>query len=90
MTDRRRPVQGPANARGGDNPYVSPEGHNIVDIKFEEGGSFKLFGEEQPYSNMLEEIRSIKGVITTGLFLNMADAVIVATRGDPELVEFKK
>ncbi len=34
---RRRPSSGTDNPRGGDNPYVSPEGHNIVDVKFYEG-----------------------------------------------------
>ena len=87
--NRRRPIEGPANARGGDNPYVSPEGHNIIDIKFEDGGNFKLYGEEQPYSNILNEINGIEGLVTTGLFLNMANAAIVARRGDPELIEFK-
>ena len=82
-------MSGEANARGGDNPYVSPEGHNIVDVRFE--GTFKLFGEEQaPYAKILDEISSIEGVITHGLFLNMADAAIVARKGDPELVELVK
>ena len=31
---RRRPAEGTANPRGGDNPYVSPEGYNIIDVKF--------------------------------------------------------
>jgi hypothetical protein len=33
-----------ANPRGGENPYLSPEGHNIVDVRFYEG--MKLFGED--------------------------------------------
>ena len=68
---------------------MSPEGHNIIDIKFEDGGNYKLYGEEQPYSKILDEISGINGLVTTGLFLNMADAAIVARRGDPELIEFK-
>jgi hypothetical protein len=33
-----------ANPRGGENPYLSPDGHNIVDVRFYEG--MKLFGED--------------------------------------------
>ena len=79
-----------SECQGGDNPYLSPEGHNIVDVKFEDGGSFKLFGEEQPYSKIIDEISVINGVVTSGLFLNMADAAIIARKGDPEIVEFLK
>lgn len=45
---RRRPASGVANPRGGDNPYRSPDGHNIVDVRFYEG--MKLFGEDAPVS----------------------------------------
>ena len=79
---------GEANPRGGDTPYVSPEGHNIVDVKFE--GNFVLFGEEEPYSKILDEINNIEGVVTHGLFLEVADAVVVAKEGEPELVEFSR
>jgi ribose 5-phosphate isomerase A len=85
---RRRPTSGTANPRGGDDPYVSPEGHNIIDVKFE--GTFKLFGEEQPYAMMLEEMANIPGIVTHGMLLGLADAVVVAKAGGPDLVELKK
>ncbi len=80
-----------ANARGGDHPYVSPEGHNIVDIKFEDEGSFRLFGEEQPYEEIIKEISAVPGLITHGLLLGVADAVVVAREaGDPLVYELSK
>jgi hypothetical protein len=45
---RRRPTSGTANPRGGKDPYISPDGHNICDIRFYEG--LKLFGEDAPVS----------------------------------------
>jgi ribose 5-phosphate isomerase A len=45
---RRRPSSGTANPRGGKDPYISPDGHNICDIRFYEG--LKLFGEDAPVS----------------------------------------
>ena len=82
-------MSGSANARGGDNPYVSPEGYNIVDVRFE--GNFVLYGEDQPYAKIQDEIMGVNGVITHGLFLSMADAVIVAkSNGKPELRDMIK
>lgn len=74
----RRSLDQDPNPRGGSNPYLTPEGHHIIDIKYEDGGSFKLFGEEEPYGRLLEEIESIPGTITSGLFVGLAhDAVVV-------------
>ncbi|GAX75501.1 hypothetical protein CEUSTIGMA_g2944.t1 [Chlamydomonas eustigma] len=85
----RRPMAGTANPRGGDNPYVSPEGHNIVDVRFE--GSFKLFGEEQTYQSIVEEINGVQGLISHGLLLNMADAVIVASKiTEPRVISLQR
>lgn len=42
---RRRPSSGVANPRGGDFPYVSEEGHNILEVRFYEG--LKLYGENE-------------------------------------------
>lgn len=51
---RRRPASGTANPRGGNNPYLSPEGHNILDIRFYE--QLKLVGEDAPVSVCLCEL----------------------------------
>lgn len=68
-----------ANARGGDQPYVSPEGHTILDVKFSsDGQGLVLFGEPAPYKNIEIEIMSTPGVITTGLFLQAATVAVVA------------
>ncbi|KAF6254707.1 ribose-5 phosphate isomerase-related protein [Scenedesmus sp. NREL 46B-D3] len=75
----RRPASGVANPRGGDNPYMSPDGHNIVDVRFYEG--MKLFGEDAKYDQIAQEIEQIEGVVTHGLLLGVADAVVVA---DPQ------
>lgn len=48
MHCRRRPMSGTANPRGGKDPYISPEGHTICDIRFYEG--LKLFGEDAAVS----------------------------------------
>jgi hypothetical protein len=45
---RRRPTAGVANPRGGDRPYLSPEGCHVVDVRFYEG--LKLFGEDAEVS----------------------------------------
>ena len=62
------------------------QGHNIIDIKFEK--TLRLFGEEEPYAKIKEEIENVQGVVTSGLLLNAATAVIVARNGaEPELSE---
>lgn len=79
---------GTSNPRGGDNPYVSPEGHNIVDIRFYEG--FKLFGEDvEDYGAIAAEVEQIGGVVAHGLLLGVADAAVVAREKQPEVLEFK-
>ncbi|WIA32116.1 hypothetical protein OEZ86_002967 [Tetradesmus obliquus] len=72
----RRPASGVANPRGGENPYMSPDGCNIVDVRFYEG--MKLFGEDAQYKQIAQEIQQIEGVVAHGLLLGVADAVVVA------------
>eukprot|EP00798_Chlamydomonas_sp_ICE-L_P014079 gene14079-20028_t len=80
---RRRPAEGRAPPQGGDNPYLSAEGHNLVDVIFD--GSFKLFGEQQPYSEILKEIATVEGVVAHGLLLRKAQAAVIAHKsGEPE------
>lgn len=55
---------------------MSPDGHNIVDVRFYEG--MKLFGEDAQYDQIAQEIEQIEGVVAHGLLLNVADAVVVA------------
>lgn len=75
----RRSLDNDPNPRDGSNPYLTAEGHNIIDVKYDDGGSFKLFGEEEPYDRILEEVEGIPGVITSGLFVKIAhDAVVVS------------
>lgn len=73
----RRPMFGTANPRGGDNPYVSPDGHNIVDIRFYE--TLKLLGEDAPYVDIAAEIDNVAGVKAHGLFLGDAHTVYVSS-----------
>mmetsp|Transcript_14440 Transcript_14440/g.31279 ORF Transcript_14440/g.31279 Transcript_14440/m.31279 type:complete len:294 (+) Transcript_14440:62-943(+) len=88
----RRPATGTATPRGGDNPYLSPEGHHIIDVRFEGSPpSFKLFGEQQSYASISEEVMGVEGVVTHGLLLGEATAAIIARKsGVPEVVEFQK
>ncbi|KAG2441142.1 hypothetical protein HXX76_003994 [Chlamydomonas incerta] len=85
----RRSASGqPENPRGGDIPYVSPDGNTIVDVRFYEG--LKLFGEDEVYSKIAKEIDGISGVEGHGLVVGRAAAVVVARPGQqaPEVVEF--
>ncbi|KAL4423624.1 hypothetical protein ABPG77_009211 [Micractinium sp. CCAP 211/92] len=77
----RRSNQEGAGPRGGDSPYVSPEGHTIIDIRFYEG--MKLFGEDADYGSIAREIESV-GVVAHGLMANVAAvAVIAGAEGEP-------
>ncbi|KAG1671831.1 hypothetical protein FOA52_000208 [Chlamydomonas sp. UWO 241] len=77
------------NPRGGDDPYESGQGDNILDIRFD--GTFKLFGEEESYEKILDEIEGVDGVVAHGLLLHTAHAAVVAKEGaEPELVTLKK
>ncbi|CAD7699167.1 unnamed protein product [Ostreobium quekettii] len=77
----RRPTEGTANPRGGNNPYLSPEGHNIIDIRFD--GTLKLYGEEVEYEKISNEIMAVAGVVTHGLFLNTATATLTIKSDGP-------
>ncbi|KAF8071139.1 RPI4 [Scenedesmus sp. PABB004] len=82
----RRPASGVANPRGGDNPYVSPEGHHIVDVRFYEG--MRLLGEEASYGAIAAEVERIDGVVATGLLLGIAAAAVVAdAKGGARVVQ---
>jgi ribose 5-phosphate isomerase A len=79
-----------SNPRGGDNPYVSPEGHTIVDIRFYEG--LKLYGEDAEYGTIAKEIEGVEGLVAHGLLLGLASAVVVAKPGAeaPEVVQLER
>ena len=109
----RRPREGTANPRGGSIPYVSEEGHNILDIRFRNAlahnisillymsiahcdarsiwgvavSSLRLFGEAADYSKLAEVIEAVKGVVTHGLLLNIADVAVIAQGTEPRIVE---
>ncbi|KIZ04218.1 ribose 5-phosphate isomerase A [Monoraphidium neglectum] len=73
----RRPSEGTANPRGGPNPFVSEDGaYTLVDVRFYEG--FKLYGEDEQYSRIAEEIEGIPGVLAHGLVVGRACAAVVA------------
>ncbi|PNW80367.1 hypothetical protein CHLRE_07g314600v5 [Chlamydomonas reinhardtii] len=85
----RRSASGqPENPRGGDMPYVSPDGNTIVDVRFYEG--LKLFGEDDEYGKIADEISAISGVVGHGLVVGRAAAVVMARPGQqqPDVVEF--
>ncbi|PNH06731.1 Ribose-5-phosphate isomerase A [Tetrabaena socialis] len=86
----RRPssVEDEQDPRGGDYPYVSASGHSIVDIRFYEG--LKLYGEDEPYGKIVEEMAGVVGLVAHGLVIGRAAAAVVARPGDqgPQVIEF--
>ncbi|PSC69203.1 putative ribose-5-phosphate isomerase chloroplastic isoform B [Micractinium conductrix] len=80
----RRSTEEGVGPRGGDAPYVSPEGHALIDIRFYEG--LKLLGEDADYGSIAREIESVEGVVAHGLMANVAAAAVVATAAGPRLV----
>jgi ribose 5-phosphate isomerase A len=61
----RRPMSGTADPSGGDRPYISPEGHTIVDLVFEDG--FRLAGVPASAAEVAAAIESVPGVLAHGL-----------------------
>ncbi|KAL4853873.1 putative ribose-5-phosphate isomerase 4 [Chlorella vulgaris] len=80
----RRSTEEGAGPRGGDSPYVSAEGHALIDIKFYEG--LKMTGEDADYSVIASEIEGVPGVVAHGLMSNVAAAAVVAGRDGPRLM----
>lgn len=68
-----RMAAAPAAADGAQQPFVSDNGNYIVDLYFQE--------PMQDPARVASELMSVCGVVDHGLFLNMADAVIVAAPG---------
>eukprot|EP00271_Cylindrocystis_brebissonii_P006735 TRINITY_DN1951_c0_g1_i1.p1 TRINITY_DN1951_c0_g1~~TRINITY_DN1951_c0_g1_i1.p1 ORF type:complete len:350 (+),score=43.35 TRINITY_DN1951_c0_g1_i1:228-1277(+) len=66
----RRPATGTAGPMGGDFPLVTPEGHFIVDLIFNE--------PIEDASELASLLESIPGVVAHGLFLDQADTAAVA------------
>jgi len=61
------------------NPYVTDEGHHILDCKF---------GEISDPPALAEKLRGIPGVVEHGLFIGMAEMALVGKNGD--VVELKR
>lgn len=61
----RRPMSGTADPFGGDFPYVSPEGHTIVNLVFDDG--LRLGGEKASAAEVCAAIESVPGVLAHGL-----------------------
>ncbi|EFN51133.1 hypothetical protein CHLNCDRAFT_141332 [Chlorella variabilis] len=79
----RRSNEEGAGPRGGDQPYVSAEGHALIDIRFYEG--LKLFGEDADYGSIAAEIDGVEGVVAHGLMANVAAAAVIAGPAGPHL-----
>ena len=58
--------------RGGSNPFVTDEGHRILDC---------TFGEITDPGALAEELRSIPGVVEHGLFIGMAEMALIGRDG---------
>jgi ribose 5-phosphate isomerase A len=61
-------LRGGANA----NPYVTDEGHHILDC---------TFGEIADPAALAEKLRAIPGVVEHGLFIGMAEVALIGTDG---------
>jgi ribose 5-phosphate isomerase A len=61
----RRPMSGIADPFGGDRPYVSAEGHTIVDLVFEDG--LRIAGERASAAEICAAIEGVAGVLAHGL-----------------------
>ncbi|KAF5842635.1 ribose-5 phosphate isomerase-related protein [Dunaliella salina] len=86
----RRPVSGMMNPdfKGGSHPYISDEGHNIIDIAYDP--DIRLFGEAVPYGQVLENISSIPGVVLTGLLQGLAQAALVVKPEGPKVISLEQ
>lgn len=60
-----------ADLRGGNGPFITDNGNLIYDLRFDKGIS-------DPHA-LQSKLKEIPGVVETGLFLNMAKKVIVAS-----------
>ncbi len=47
----------------------------------------KLFGEEASYNTIAEEIEKVDGVVTHGLFLNVADSAAMFTEDGVQMFQ---
>jgi len=68
-----------AELRGGDTPFVTDNGNYIYHLHFEHG-------IRDPY-DLQKRLKEIPGVVETGLFLNMAKRVIVASDSGIRVME---
>ena len=62
-------------------PFVTDGGHYIIDCHFDDGISDAI--------QLEAELKHHPGVVETGLFLNMADSVIVAAAGGIKVMSFE-
>eukprot|EP00210_Caulerpa_lentillifera_P009377 g8939.t1 len=84
----RRPVSGQAGPTGGPTPYISPEGHNIIDVRF--NGTLKLDGEECDYKDISKSIYTVDGVVTHGLVVDVLNKGVVASPLGTRIIEWEK
>jgi ribose 5-phosphate isomerase A len=78
----RRPMSGTgADPQGGPMPYVSAEGHTIVDLRFEDG--FRMDGAPAAPADIVSAIESIPGVLAHGLAVGLATAAYVPNMASP-------
>ena len=68
-----------AELRGGDAPFITDNGNYIYHLHFERG-------IKDPYE-LQKRLKEIPGVVETGLFLNMAKKVIVASESGIRVME---
>jgi ribose 5-phosphate isomerase A len=61
------------------NPFITEEGHQILDC---------LFGEIPDPAGLASKLDTMPGVVEHGLFLGMADVLLMAKGSD--VVEFKR
>eukprot|EP00892_Ulva_mutabilis_P010596 jgi/Ulvmu1/7909/UM004_0141.1 len=88
---RRTADATPATSPKGDpNPYVSADGHTIIDVKFY--GDFCLVEDSGvPYEKLVQEVMAISGVLSVGLMEGVATHVVISGRtADAKVAVFSK
>ena len=77
----RRPTAGvAASPMGGENPFVSAEGHTLVDVVFEDG-EFRLDGDPVSPGELSAALDEVDGVLAHGLFGGASAAIVAADEG---------
>lgn len=76
-----------------DDPYITADGNNLLDLKFrkplvepQEDMPLMYMGEKVPYDELAGHIQGVPGVLDHGLLLGVVSEAVVATEKGPQTV----